>query len=81
MQKEMIKATDAAKMLGVARQTLAGWRARHIGPPYVALTPRSLRYRRSELLAFIRAREIVPESVQAGDNPSLTTEETRMRTP
>jgi helix-turn-helix protein len=74
MQEEMIKATDAARILGVARQTLAGWRARHIGPPYVALTARSLRYKRSDLTAFIQAREVAPESIQAGDSPSLNPE-------
>ena len=74
MQEEMIKATDAAKMLGIARQTLAGWRARHMGPPYVALTPRSLRYRRSAVIAYIRAREVAPESIQAGESPSLKPE-------
>jgi predicted DNA-binding transcriptional regulator AlpA len=82
MQEEMIKATNAAKMLGIARQTLAGWRARHIGPPYIALTARSLRYRRSDLIAYIRAREIAPESIQAGDSPSLKPEsEERKMTP
>ena len=83
MQEEMIKATDAARLLGVARQTLAGWRARHIGPPYVALTPRSLRYRRSAVIAYIHAREVAPDSIQAGESPSLKpeSEETRMPPP
>ena len=45
-----------------------------MGPPYVALTPRSLRYRRSAVIAYIRAREVAPESIQAGESPSLKPE-------
>ncbi len=53
--------TDAelAPLVGVKRITLQQWRARKQGPPYVKVGPRAVRYRWSEVAAWLDAGRIV----------------------
>jgi len=49
---------DAATYLGLAQQTLAGWRYRKVGPEYLKVCGR-IRYRMEDLEAFVKqAREL-----------------------
>jgi hypothetical protein len=53
----LIRTAQAALLLGVEPRTLASWRSRHVGPAVVRLSPRVIRYRRGDVLAYIeRAR-------------------------
>jgi hypothetical protein len=45
---------EAAKVLRVSTSTLKRWRLAETGPPVAGYVGRSPRYRRSELLAWIR---------------------------
>ena len=47
---------EAGELLGVAAQTLAHWRTRAAGPRYVLLTKRCVRYRLSDIMAWLEGR-------------------------
>jgi hypothetical protein len=50
---------EAAYVLGVSPRSLEAWRVRGGGPPYLKISPRAVRYRRSTLFdwAAERARQ------------------------
>ena len=51
---------EAAKLLGLKPITLATWRMRKSGPPYVRVGRRAVRYLESDLLAFIATNKVMP---------------------
>lgn len=51
------KPAAAARFLGVAVSTLAGWRLDGGGPDFVELSKTRVGYRKRALIAFIEARE------------------------
>ena len=53
---KLISPNEAAELLGVAAQTLAHWRTRAAGPRYVLLTKRCVRYRLSDIMAWLECR-------------------------
>jgi len=61
---DLLKPKIVERLVGVSGATLENWRARskkrkgteEIGPPFVRLGPRQIRYRRSELVAWLRSR-------------------------
>lgn len=55
MIHEMLNTDEAAAYLGLARRTLEGMRWKKEGPKFVKLN-RSVRYRKSDLDAYIEAR-------------------------
>lgn len=55
----IVSEAEAAPMLSVKTQTLRVWRTRGKGPPYLKFS-RKVRYRLSDLLAFIEASRVVP---------------------
>jgi hypothetical protein len=52
----LLTETEAAKYLGYQHRTLAGWRYRGGGPVFIATSKTSVRYRLSDLEAWIAAR-------------------------
>ncbi len=55
--ENLITTEDAALLLAVSPRTLEAWRLRGGGPRYVCLTNRrTVRYRKSDIDAFIAAR-------------------------
>lgn len=52
----LLNETEAAKYLGYQPRTLAGWRFKGGGPVFVRTSRTSVRYRRSDLEAWIAAR-------------------------
>jgi len=58
---KLVKEDDAAKMLGLAVQTLRNWRHLGKGPNYVRLGERSIRYPEDELKTWTQKRFIRPE--------------------
>ena len=58
-EDRLLAPPEAARFLGNSVGTLARWRSTGVGPPYIKLgTSRTsrIRYRLSELEAFLRAR-------------------------
>ncbi len=54
---DLLNEKEAAAILGVTPRTLTNWRWRGDGPRWVRVGSRLVRYRRSELLAFVEAGE------------------------
>ena len=54
---------DAAAVIGLTTpRTLAAWRLRRQGPPYVRLSGTLVRYPEARLRAWIESRAVVPEA-------------------
>jgi predicted DNA-binding transcriptional regulator AlpA len=53
---EYLSSQQLADLLGVTRDALEQLRRRGGGPPYVRVSPRMLRYRRSDVEAFFASR-------------------------
>ncbi len=55
----LLTSAEAAKLLGISPSTLAHWRSGGLPcPPVVRLGERTLRYRRSAVLAWAASREV-----------------------
>lgn len=52
----LLTTADAARLLGYSPRALEGWRLRGGGPCFVRISARSVRYRRSDLDAWIEER-------------------------
>ena len=50
---DLLTEEETATILQVHRATLSRWRQRGGGPPFVRLGPKLIRYRRSELRAWV----------------------------
>lgn len=55
---EYLTSDQAARYLGVSKSRLEGWRCKGgtSGPPFVRITSRIIRYKRSEIDAWARKR-------------------------
>lgn len=49
---------EAAIFMGVSRKTLQGWRTRRMGPPYIRIARRCIRYRRDDLRRYMDERVV-----------------------
>lgn len=65
----LLTTAQAAKTLGLAAQTLAGWRSTNdpAGPPYVRIG-RLIRYDAAVLAEWLQARTVYPGG-QGGNTP------------
>lgn len=54
----LIRQEEAARALGVSSRTLEMWRYKKIGPSYVQISRRAIRYRRSDLEDWIKQKEV-----------------------
>ncbi|MCB9892723.1 MAG: helix-turn-helix domain-containing protein [Planctomycetes bacterium] len=50
---DLLTSAEAATIIGVSNETMFRWRKDGQGPAYVQPTPRVVRYRREDVLAFI----------------------------
>jgi len=57
----MLDTEHAGAYLGVAGATLRDWKCQRIGPAFVQLSARVVRYRREDLEQFIAAHRVVPK--------------------
>ena len=51
-----LSTTEAGELIGLSRDALEQRRSRGNGPPFVRLSPRCIRYRRRDVLAWLAAR-------------------------
>lgn len=49
---------DAAHFIGVSQKTLQTWRSRRMGPPYIRMARKCIRYRRADLQEFVDSRVV-----------------------
>lgn len=62
---KMLRTDEAAEMIGVDRKTLEGWRYRGVGPSFIRLSKRCVKYRMGDMLNFIASKRV---AVQGCDN-------------
>jgi len=53
---ETLDTTQTAQLLGVSHQWLEIQRCKTGGPPFIRLAPRMVRYRRADLVKWLKAR-------------------------
>lgn len=53
---DLLTEIETARVLGYSPRTLAAWRYRGGGPPFVRVSATSIRYRRGDVRAWIGAR-------------------------
>lgn len=59
--REMMSPGETARLLGVSVATLSSWRSRYPGKlPFVKYSSNLVRYKRSDVEAFIAGNRIVP---------------------
>ncbi len=52
----LLSEAEAARFIRYSKRALQNWRVRGGGPRYIKVSPRSIRYRRRDLMAWIEAR-------------------------
>lgn len=57
--EELLNTHEAAAILGCSRQFLEIGRCRGYGPSYLKMSPRMVRYRRCDIAAWLKGREVV----------------------
>lgn len=57
---DLLNPTQAGEYVGMTRQALGDMRYRGAGPKYSKLSARAVRYRRSDLDAWIASRAVEP---------------------
>jgi predicted DNA-binding transcriptional regulator AlpA len=55
-----LNTAQAAEMLGVQPATLRGWKSQRVGPPFIQLSPRCVRYAESDIRLYAEERRVVP---------------------
>ena len=57
MSAELLTPEQAAEYLSLSSQTLAQWRWKTVGPPFVKIGKRAVRYDRSQLEAWAQSQK------------------------
>lgn len=52
--------SEAGKLIGVVDHTMRKWRQLGIGPEYIRISARCVRYRRSDILHWLESRRVKP---------------------
>jgi hypothetical protein len=55
-----LNTAQAAEMLGIRPATLRGWKAQRLGPPFIQLSPRCVRYDERDIQLYVDERRVVP---------------------
>lgn len=70
---DLLNSVQAARLLGTTADDLRGWRNHNIGPAYIRLTNRTIRYKRGDLETFIASRRVITEPQVDGDTTEVET--------
>lgn len=55
-----LNTAEAAARLGIRPATLRGWKAQRIGPAFIQLSPRCVRYDERDIQQYVNERRVVP---------------------
>ena len=58
---ELLSQRQVAVRLGVSARTIEGWRARGVGPPFLRLSARAVRYRAVDLEQWLDQRRVADQ--------------------
>lgn len=64
-------------MLGIASATLRDWKCHRVGPPYIQLSARCVRYIEADILKFAADRRVVPVVKALGGSRHTTLSNTK----
>jgi excisionase family DNA binding protein len=64
-EKILLTVREAAALTGFAEGTLRHWISRHQGCPYVRISPRCVRFRRSDIEAWISGMVVAPNDANS----------------
>jgi len=59
---KLLNTGETAKLLGVAPSTLRYWRMLHIGPKFIKLSARNIRYDQGDVEAYVAAKTYDPSA-------------------
>ena len=62
---EILSETGAGQLVGVVGHTMRKWRQLRIGPPYIQVSGRCIRYRKADVLRWLEQRRVQPEGTRA----------------
>jgi predicted site-specific integrase-resolvase len=65
-KKVYMNDVEAAKMLGLSPQTLRNWRCKGLGPEYVRLNSRCIRYKLEALENYMSRHRVIPYQELSG---------------
>jgi predicted DNA-binding transcriptional regulator AlpA len=57
---DIVSEKEAGRFIGLVGHTLRKWRQLRIGPPYIKISARCVRYRRADLLRWLESRRVEP---------------------
>lgn len=57
---ELLRESEAARLIGFSQRALQEWRRRGRGPTYIRISPRAIRYQRSALAEWTRQHTVRP---------------------
>jgi len=60
LSEEGLSEGAAGKLIGVVDHTMRKWRQLGIGPEYIRISARCVRYRRSDILRWLESRRVKP---------------------
>jgi predicted DNA-binding transcriptional regulator AlpA len=63
---DVLTAKETSQEYGIPEPTLTDWRYKSLGPPYVRLGPKSIRYRRRDIEAWLEANTVRPAGTRRG---------------
>jgi hypothetical protein len=61
-----VDTATAAALLGISPATLRDWKCQRIGPPYIQLSARCVRYAVKDLEKFVADRRVIPSVISLG---------------
>jgi predicted DNA-binding transcriptional regulator AlpA len=64
VENNLLNAKEASRYLGVKEQTLAQWRCFKIGPKYIKLGRKSVRYVQSDIDNYLKQCLVEPSGVK-----------------
>lgn len=56
MTKMSLRPAEVSRIINVSQNSLCAWRKKGIGPAFVRLSPRVIRYRPEDVIAYLRTK-------------------------
>ncbi len=60
MIETLLNESEASTLLGLTRRALQSWRQKGLGPNYIKISSRCIRYRKSDIKEWLESKEVSP---------------------
>jgi predicted DNA-binding transcriptional regulator AlpA len=74
LQEEILTPREAARLGRLKPNTFRKWRQLGIGPDYIRVSQRCVRYRREDVLRWMEQRRVQPEAAHAPERGNFSRE-------